>query len=201
MIEVITPAQNRLLTTVAALGAELEIPEDQRDASLEAVIARASAAISAYCGRTFARETIRETWVHRITPRELVLTRYPIASITGLTIGGETVDTVDLTFDPDAGIVYGPRLGTAGARAQLTYVAGYTLPGEEGANLPPEVEQAALHAAKTLWLAKDRDPTLKSETVEGIGRTDYWIGPVAGVAPFLSEALFLLFSHRTVEVG
>jgi hypothetical protein len=201
MLEIITPAQNRQLTTLEALGKELGLPEQEWDEAMLAAIDRASAAISAYCGRTFARETVRETWVHRVTPRELILTRYPIASITGLTVAGETVDMADLTFNPEAGIVYGHRLGTAGARTQLTYVAGYALPGEQNANLPPEIEQAALQAAKTLWLAKDRDPLMKSEQIEGIGRTDYWVGPVDGVASYLSDVLFLLSSHRSVEVG
>jgi len=79
-----------------------------------------------------------------VTPRELLLSRYPVASIISLTIGDQVEDTADLTFDPDAGIVYGRRLGTAGDRTQLTYVAGYVLPGEEGANLPAEIA--------TLWI-------------------------------------------------
>jgi len=201
MIEIITPAQSRRLTTLEALGTELGLPEDQWDAAMQAAIDRVSAAIAAYCGRTFGRETVREAWRHRVTPRELLLSRYPVASIISLTIGDQVEDTADLTFDPDAGIVYGRRLGTAGDRTQLTYVAGYVLPGEEGANLPAEIEQAALQAAKTLWLTRARDPAVRSEQVDGIGRTDYWVGAVDGVASYLSDVLFLLSSHRTVEVG
>ena len=60
-----------------------------------------------------------------------------------------------------------------------TYYAGYLLPGQNSNNfpgakaLPAHVEDAIGRMVATRYFERSRDPFVRSETVEGIGRTDY----------------------------
>jgi uncharacterized phiE125 gp8 family phage protein len=198
MIEVIAAASHQRLATVAALKAELGISGTDKDTALEAVLDRVSAAIATYCGRVFAREQVRETLVHRITPREILLSRYPVVSLDSVTLDDATVEVSDYTLDKDVGHIFAGTLGTAGSRIVLTYTAGYVLPEDEDANLPDDIQQAALTAAKSLYRSSDRDPTLKAEETEGVGRLEYFVGGSRSVSYFV-DVIPLIERYRTPE--
>ncbi len=72
------------------------------------------------------------------------------------------------------------------------------LPGESGRTLPHDVERAALTLAKGNCCARNRDPLIRSETVEGAGSTDYFAGTVSDLPP---EVEALLTPYRNLIFG
>lgn len=87
-VTVTTPAKYTGLTTLARLKEELAITTAESDSLLEATIRRSSAAIEAYCHRTFAREAVSETLGGFGGPY-LMLNRYPVVSVSTVTFDGE----------------------------------------------------------------------------------------------------------------
>jgi hypothetical protein len=63
--------------------------------------------------------------------------------------------------------------------------------------LPRDIERAVLILIKDSWYARARDPRARSETVDGIGRTDLWVGTVPGGGSLPDEATALLEAYRT----
>ena len=64
-------------------------------------------------------------------------------------------------------------------KVRVTYVAGWVLPGDSGTiTLPEEIEEAAIELIKLARTARTRDPLVKSETVDGVGRQDFWVGGI-----------------------
>lgn len=106
MLEVITAAENRKLTTLAAVKADLGLTGAEEDARLDALIEQYSAAIVGWCGRPFALETLRETIFGRAATDGLMLSRWPIVSIASITVGGAEVAAEAYAVDRDGGLVY-----------------------------------------------------------------------------------------------
>lgn len=175
MLTILTPATSQRLTTLAAVKAEQKKPtSSEDDALLETLIDQASAAITAWCGRPFARETVRETFHLEIAAPFLILTRRPVLSIAALTINGVSMDPTCAEAD-EAGLLYrvepdGRRIAWLPGRCAVDYVAGYTLPGETDRTLPADVERAALIAVNNLWHACGDNHFQKVSEVEGLGR-------------------------------
>lgn len=185
-VTVVTPAQETDLTTLLAVKAMLGLTDADDDALLIGLIARASSAISVECRRVFGRETVTETLDGSGT-RLLGLSRYPVVSVSAVTEDDVAITDYSIE-DADAGALYravgwgrtgGLRMwGTeafasgyilpgigASLRYGVTYVAGYKLPGEVGANLPGAVEQACLETVKAWYLGRDADPGIASVQV------------------------------------
>jgi hypothetical protein len=90
------------------------------------------------------------------------------------------VEGDDFEIDMAAGIIRDISIGQA---IQVTYEAGWILPGWDasgldGDPLPPEIEQAAIlqilaNRQSSRLAFTDRDPFLRSETVEGVGTLQY----------------------------
>lgn len=87
-LSVSTIARDTRLTTVAAVQAELGISTD-RDL-LDSLIASASAAISAYCHRPFAREAYAET-LPGYGDLRAQLARTPVIAVASVTLFGQVV--------------------------------------------------------------------------------------------------------------
>lgn len=137
-VSVTTPARNVNLATLASLKAELGLTttDAARDSLLDDIRRRSSAAIEAYCHRTFAREVVSET-VGAFGGPYLQLSRYPVASVASVTFNGQVWTDYSLQ-DRDKGWLYrrGGFPWTAQANAGLT--GGYRfvdfgspLPGSE----------------------------------------------------------------------
>lgn len=190
MLTVITPATRRRLTTLARVKVELGITGGGDDAYLTTMIDEASAAIASWCRRTFARETIRQVFHVEGQAECLPLARWPRIEIDAISIG-------DMSYTPDefeadeAGLLY--RLDASGnhrdwsrGRVTIEYSGGYLLPGDEARDLPEDIERAALMLIKADWYARERDPSLRSETVEGLGGSTYFArDSVEGVSGIL----------------
>lgn len=194
MLTVVTPAANYKLTTVSNLRAALGLgPSDPSDAALNAQIDQASSAISAYCNRIFARETVREVFEGSYGKSALMLGRFPLVSFESLTVGGSAYDPS--AYESEDSFVY--RLASNGYRTLwgvgLTvgeYKAGYALPGDaDYLTVPASVRlPAILERACTMEIAAmrstsiTRDPALKSQSVEGLGTKTWQVAGANGAA-------------------
>lgn len=183
---------NKALTTLERVKAELGIAGSASDTVLQAKILEASSDIEAHLGRTLRQETLSEVfWGLRGEVGELVLARYPVASVVSVTVDDEPVDLAEIRIDGAAGLLY--RLTEAGLPAcwrfgkslTVVNVAGYRMPGEAGTDLPPALQAACIELVTSYWSARGRDPLLRAEDVPGVGRAEYWVGAVgaAGTLP------------------
>jgi len=169
-LEIIAPAENHRLTTIATVRAETGMDPDQLDdAAVGALIDQASGLVAEHCNRIFAREKVKETFPCP-TGRALILNRTPVVSVDGVVGAGGA----GYSLDPAAGLVYRTSGHWSGVTS-ITYTAGYSLPGETGRDLPMRVERATVLIAAVIISNRQRDALVKSVTVDGIGRTDYWL--------------------------
>ena len=186
-----SPSEFTLLTTIERVKQELEIIENDSDALLTAKIKEATSDIELRC-RTFRRETLTATfWPEaargRVRAEGLILPRWPIASVTSITVDDALVAGGEYRIDPDAGMIY--RLDSSGYPSHwefckssiVVYAGGYKMPGEEGSNLPPSLEAACIELVSSFWSARGRDPTVKSEENPGVARFEYWVGAIGAV--------------------
>lgn len=196
--EIISAASDFNLTTLAAVKMEFDITTTDQDAYLESLISRVSGAISSYCRRVFARQTYQDTFVayHRhqqnwlrgtawVIPwgarGALFLANRPVisGSLTVMRDGHTLVEGQDYRLFRDMGKV--DALNGIGQEVVVTYDAGWVLPGwpdTGGSTLPAEVTGAAimliLGMRQSGRLAyTDRDPFLRTETVDGVGSRTY----------------------------
>lgn len=183
-ITVTIAATSTSLTTLDAVKRDLGLTTADDDLVLEAMIARASSAISRETRRTFGAETVTET-LDGSGSRLLSLARTPIIGISSITEDGTTVSASEYNIeDAEAGAVYrlngwgrasGLRMwgteayasgyilpGYRDLRYSVTYQAGYVLPGEASPTLPGAVERACIETVKSWYFARDVDPALTS---------------------------------------
>jgi hypothetical protein len=174
------------LTTLAAIKLEFDIQTTNTDVYLNSQIPKVSSAIASYCRRVFALQSYEDTFVCRWSdwmPRSVQLARRPIipGTLEIVRDGSILVDGDDYDVDLEAGIV---RNITLGQDIVATYDAGWLLPGwpvptgTMAEALPADVEYAAiLQILTNRQLGRlaftDRDPFLRSETVDGVGTLQY----------------------------
>jgi len=180
MLTVTTRAESYDLTTLADLKAELGISGSSADARLAAVITQASDAISRWCHRVFAMEIVQETLRPGRLDDELILTRFPLVDVT-VTVGGEEIDATTYEVDVARGILH--RLGGSDSVGcwpsgivdpiVVDYSAGYVLPGNEDADLPPALERASRELARAYWFSLNRDPAIRSEGIPDLADVTY----------------------------
>lgn len=201
---VITAAATRDLTTLATIKADFGAAiSDASDDFLTRAIMRASAAAENFCNRVFAVETVqdvvflsRDDWPHimRGGLSTMQLSRWPIVSVSSVTEDAATAPLTpnsDYVIDHAAGQLLrvdsdGRRKDWSAEKVTVIYQAGYLLPGQNAgdfpgaAPLPFDIEDAIGRMVYTRVVENKRDPFVRSETVDGIGRTDYIVGNSAG---------------------
>ncbi|GEP12825.1 hypothetical protein [Methylobacterium gnaphalii] len=190
-VTVITPAVSKRLTTVQNVRSDLSLAETSpATAQIERWIDQASARAASFCRRTFGRETVRERFelCHgRIddTRSGLLLSRSPVVSIASVRIDGVQQDAD--TYECDGRLLY--RLDGSDRRCWygriviVEYEAGWLLPGESRGNppttaapdLPADLERAVIQLVGAALSAGSRDMMVKSEQVEGVGQTDWYV--------------------------
>lgn len=202
MLTVTTPAESQRLTTLSAVKAELNLTGNGDDAYLAKLIDRASDMVSRHCNRSFARETVTEAFRLVAPERGLSLARWPLANILSVTENGHTLTASDYEAEAETGLFYrladDRRTLWPAGKVEVRYSAGYTIPGQLGRNLPHDAEAAVVALVKDFWFARGRDLAVKAETVEGLGRTDYWRGEDSSMPP---EVAGLLTAYRNIPVG
>jgi len=179
LLTVSTPAVSRSLTTIAAVQGHLGLPTAD-PATVADLIRRVSAAVDVFLRRTVARETVQE--IYRLAEPEphLWLERAPVATITSVTADGVALAADEWEADLDAGLLYrvdgDDRITWQDRRVVVIYTGGWILPGATGSNLPADIEMACLVAIADAYLARGRDPRLRSESADGIGAAS-WLDP------------------------
>lgn len=195
------------LTTLDRVKSELGISGTDHDEILEAKIAEASADIEAHLGRTLSRVTISETfWGGSGYSAKILLDRYPVVSITSVTVDDVLVDADEYRLDPDTGILY--RLDTNGYPCTWTwvksvvivYVAGYLLPAEADRNLPYSIEGAAVDLVSSYWQSRGRDSTLRSENIPDVISREYWVGAVGAEGELPPSVVAKIAPFRRAQV-
>lgn len=155
-LTVVTPAQNVSLVSLyeAKLALNLQSSTDETiDDQLEMLIEWASAEIAALCNRTFARETVVETFSsNEGYYNRLYLSRYPIKTISSIDEDGETLAVdVDYRLDKASGLL--TRIDSAWvAPISISYTGGYELPNDA----PKALRQAALLMTRESYNAISR---------------------------------------------
>jgi uncharacterized phiE125 gp8 family phage protein len=216
IVEIVTPAESELLTTLERVKAELQITTDANDEILEAKIAEASSDIQAALGKRLPRENLKETFWHDDELRvahlgnpaqtTLFLNRTPVAAIASVTVDDIVLDPSEYRLDPDAGLL--DRLSTDGIPCAwrfcksviVAYIGGFILPGQDGRNLAYAIEGAVVALVSDYWASRGRDPTLRSESIPGVIDRQFWVGAVgdpgllpprvlASIAPFRRPAV------------
>jgi hypothetical protein len=197
LVTVLTPPTQTALTTVATVKAELGTQTASALMRLPSLIEQSSSLIVGYLGRELARATIQETIVwgsdFGIAQQQIVLSRTPVATLTSVSFDGVVQDLTTIDFDTASGLIYRhayaynldyniqPGYGY-GYRTDVVYDGGYLLPGQVGANLPPAIERACIDITLALWHRSARgDPMIRSESIDGIGSTQY-LDPLPGIA-------------------
>lgn len=188
----------RDLTILPTVKEELGITKSDWDVLLGRLISEQSEVATKYCRRELAQATVIDYFrLGSGSYLPLIPSRRPVSSVTTLAEGEtELVAATDYETDSATGFLW--RL-TSDARTYwptekiaLTYVGGFELL----TTLPRDIERAVLILIKQAWFERTRDPRAKSETVEGIGRTDLWVGAIPGTGALPSEATALLDPYR-----
>jgi hypothetical protein len=188
------------LTVLETVKEELNIEDSENDAILSRYISEQSEVAATYCGRPLSQATVIDSF--RLCPgstQPLFPSRWPVTSIIEFIEGTTTLSSADYDYDEKSGFIW--RLNASGLRAcwpaatniTLQYIGGYELL----TTLPRDIERAVLILIKDSWYARARDPRARSETVEGIGRTDLWVGTVPGGGSLPDEATALLERYST----
>ena len=207
---VTVPAPDRTLISLAEAKAALGITNTASDATLATLIAQISDLIARECKvpedgaspPTLRRETIVETFRQdkRVSP--LILARRFVGSITSVVEDGVTLAATDYETDKAAGLV--SRLDASGniicwpmAKIVATYTAGFE-------TIPEPLKLAAITILREQRSAASRDPMLRGETVEGLGRFDYWVNAAPGSGSSVSAvsgvAAAMLDGYRYFQV-
>ncbi|MBO0904220.1 hypothetical protein [Jiella sonneratiae] len=203
MLTVVTAATAANLTTLERARAMLDFAPTE-DAAVSTLIDQASRVIADYCRRPFGLETVRETFDAFLWGSAVLLSRSPVIAITEVLDGTQAIDIENTRQDAETGLLYridddGYPLCWSGARLTVTYSAGYVLPSDEdgapATTLPEPVERAAIRLVGAYRSLSGRDQLIKSETVEGIGSTSWWV-PGAGSVLADPEAEQLLQPYR-----
>lgn len=196
------------LALVADLKADLDITDSSSDLRLERLLLTASSMVLAYIGRPILSGEWTEEF--RLIPsertEEIVLGVVPVTEIKTVSHNGtgwSAGQVEDLILDKRAGLLSLPSKPYHFWRPGLysiTFQAGYVPPSVDENNqaqpgtLPRVISQAALMTASSLWASGDRDPLLKSETVQGVGSTTW--NSAAGTGGMPQSAADLLASFR-----
>ena len=197
MLSVLVPATSSRLTSLDAVKRELSISGTSDDARLLAYIDQASAVIADYLGRPLGRETVAETLRLSAASETIMLSRWPVVSVTSVVEDGVTLAATDYEIDRSFAhrLFDDERARWPAVKVILTYVAGYDLPD----GVAPAIERAATQLVVAMNASRGRDPSLRSESVEGVGAQS-WLDPRNGGGPLPDGVVALLNPYREVIV-
>ena len=207
MLTIITKATTAALTTLEAVKADLGIVGDDEDATLSTLIGQASASLLSGIGRSLVRETLRETFRLTQPVVSLVLSRFPVATVDRISVdNGAPLDAGTFELDPAAGML--SRLDAAGryqrwpaAVVVVDYKAGYLLPGQEGRDLPDDIEGAALALVRRAYHQTGRNPLLKGMDVGGGAIKLDWFVPTANAGGMPPEVAAVVERYSQPTIG
>jgi len=207
MITVSGAAADRNLLTLAEMKTALAITGSGSNDALTALGLQISDMIARECcvaadgvaPPTLRRETIVETLRldRRVSP--LRLARRFVDSITSIVEAGVTLNVADYEVEKAAGLIRrldasGDIVCWPGEKIVVTYLAGFE-------TVPEPLKLAAITVLREQWSAASRDPNVRAEAVDGIGRTEYWVNSSTGASSsraMSSVAMAMLGPYATM---
>lgn len=196
IVTVTSAAASFDLTTLATAKAEMGITGTAQDANIARWIRQASDAIAAHCDRVFGEETVSESFRLMTCFDVLALARRPVSDIDSVTVDGTALDADEYEVDATAGLLYrlngdDERMAWSAGKVVVVYTAGYALLD----SLPHGIERACLLLLRSYVSAAARDPMMKAEQVDGVGRMEYWVGSTNGASGLPPDVEALLRPH------
>lgn len=183
-----------MLTTYETLRPSLDGVADVDRAEVERLIRAASAQIETYLGRTLALAEHTDPCHVERPCQHLLLRNWPVRSVTEIRWGRSAIPVEGVRRDR-GGLLARRGQEWAAGEYEVTYVAGYTLPGSPNCDLPPDIEDAAILAVRYAWADKGRDPTLKALEIPEVERREFWVGSI-GSGPLPPDVMQRLSPHR-----
>lgn len=206
-LTVVTAAPDRTLLTLVELREICGVSGHGKDTQLKRLNSAVAATLTAECKiaaasavqATLRSETLTEELRplytrlrHEPAPSVLQLARRPIISVTSVVENGVTLDDTGYRIQGSKGQIIRLSAGNDGhwayAPITATYVAGW-------ATVPDLLKQAAERLARDWWFESQRDPSLKSKEIAGIGSFAYrWSSTSDAALP--QDVLDLLAEYR-----
>lgn len=195
-IEITLPTEDRSLVSLEDAKSALGITGTASDDAVRSAILRASDLICRQCGLDAIgnvppslksediTETFRGSWGH-----PLMLSRGFVSAIYMVTEG--TTELGETDYFLQGRMLTRLRSDTEAAwtcgKVVVEYAAGFD-------DVPEDLQQICLNVIREQWSAASRDPLLRSETVDGVGRMDFQVGGLArdtrgALPPALAAAL------------
>jgi hypothetical protein len=195
MLTVHTAATKFNLIDVSTVRAAMGIVDQSEDEAISGFIARASDVIARHCRRVFALETVTETVRIKHHLDDLMLARYPVVEIVMIVENGTALTAFDYEVKKESGIVTRLRNDQPtwwwSRKIEVTYRAGFELPDQA----PEALKQAALQLVKAYYHSADRDPMVRSESIEALSSASYFASGEIGHLPPDVKSLLLQFKN------
>jgi hypothetical protein len=225
MLTVTTPSSTYDLTTLATVKAYLKLTAPDEDVLINFYIHAMSCAVSTYCNRVFAEETLSEQIRLRIfdyypyyshygyrrahphEPVKLTLTRFPVTSVISVVEDGVLLDpsVPDYEIDLPTGIMTRIRNDRESSwyaeKTVIAYVAGFKLTTDATRSLPPDIEEATIRLVQMTRSNALINPRVKSETITGVREVQYWVGTIPGGGRFPPDITALLQRYIRNSIG
>jgi hypothetical protein len=188
------------LTTLADVKVDLGIAGPAEDATLARYISESSLQLAHACNRVFAQETLSEQFRLDEAKPVLVLARRPAAITSISEDDAAPLTNADWEMDGNGGLLYrledDRRIAWTASKVVVAYSAGFDLPG----GAPSDLQKAARTLVRAQWLAKGRDPLVRSESVPGVYEVAYWVGSLPGGAAWPAEIESVIAAYRDIPV-
>jgi hypothetical protein len=204
LMRIITSATVTNLTTLQAVRLELGAAATSADDLLiTAMIGQASAMAAGFANRVFGVEAIEE--LQDIDPSScpwLFVDKMPVVDIISCDVEGQPIALPDLETGGHEGTVIMLKDGKMlpawpAGRTTIRYRAGYVLEGAQR-NVPADLERSVIIITKALFHARERDPALRSETVDAVGSWSFQTSGISRAIP--QEAALLLSQYRIPSI-
>lgn len=181
MLTLISPAPDLGLLTIEELRAAVGVSDSSRDAALTAMGLRVAGEIASFCRiaragvapPTLRAETVEEVWRLTDYRQLLILSRRFVSSVVSIAAAGEAVGSDLQDLDGPAGLLR--RLDECDrnvcwspGKVVVRYVAGF-------AAVPDDLKACATDLVRQMDSGSARDPLLRAEQIDGIGRWEYQI--------------------------
>jgi hypothetical protein len=193
-LSVTVPAASTALTTRAA--AQAELGRSFADADVDRWILEASSEVARFMGRVLALETVTETfWLDRRAYPALRLERSPVATLSSVAVDGSAlVVATEVLLDAKVGTITrlmdDTPIDWIAGKIEVSYQAGWILPGDVGANLPADIQRACNLTVVAMAEGRGRDGRLRSQSADGVSAESY-LDPRAadGALPWEAAAI------------
>lgn len=184
------------LVTLDQVKTALALETDDDDAFLSTAISQASAMVSDHVDRVLMAESVRETFDLPRPASSLLPARFPIVSVSSITVDGEALLPAEYEFDGAGGFIFhmeaGERIRWPRGRTIVEYQGGFV-------TVPDGLRAAATEIVRTLYHGRESDPSVRSLSLGAGLDMAYTAG--WGPAQALASVSSLLAPFRVPGVG